>query len=136
MAVRSNDYLATEVSKNPKRFGAFASLSMHNPSEAASEARRAIRELKMVGIMVNDFQTTGDDHEGAIFYDQPEWDVFWETIQELDVPFYIPPRLTTPNVKNLFLKGRPWLAASAYFFSVGMARLLLSSPKFMLKGFS
>ncbi|KAI9833512.1 MAG: hypothetical protein M1819_003671 [Sarea resinae] len=121
LAIRSNDYLAAEIAKNPKRFGGFASLSMHDPHVAAEEAKRAIKELKLLGLIVNDFQSCGDDGEGAIFYDQPEWDAFWQTVQELDVPFYIHPRLTTPNVQSLFLKGRPWLGASAYFFSVGVS---------------
>lgn len=119
LAERANDYLAAEIAKNPTRFGGFASLSMHNPEIAAKEARRAVKTLGFQGVIVNDFQSTGEDGEGAIFYDQPEWDMFWEEIQALDVPFYMHPRLTTPYISNLFLKDRPWLRASAYFFSVG-----------------
>lgn len=122
LARESNDYLAAEVAKNPKRFGAFASLSMHEPVQAAEEARRAVRKLGCCGVIVNDFQSTneGGVGEGALFYDQPEWDVFWKEMEELDVPLYIHPRLTTPKVSELFLKGREWLQASAYMFSFGM----------------
>ncbi|QKX54955.1 uncharacterized protein TRUGW13939_02045 [Talaromyces rugulosus] len=118
LAKIANDYLAGEIRKNPDRFGGFGALSMHDPKSAALEARRAIKELGFHGLLVNDFQSTGNDGEGAIFYDQPEWDVFWKEVEELDVPLYIHPRLTTPAVTKLFLTGRPWLRGSTYFFRI------------------
>lgn len=119
LATKANDFLAAEVAKSPSRFGGFASLSMHDPATAASEARRAIKDLGLHGIILNDFQTIGDDKQGVIFYDQPEWDTFWAEIEALDVPVYIHPRPTTPYVNELFLSGRPWLKTSAFFFAVG-----------------
>ncbi|OBT54912.1 hypothetical protein VE04_04926 [Pseudogymnoascus sp. 24MN13] len=104
LAERANNYLAGEIGKNPARFGGFAALSMHDPKSAALEARRAIKELGFHGLLVNDFQSTGADGEGAIFYDQPEWDIFWE---------------------ELFLDGRPWLRGATYFFSVGVSLHIL-----------
>ncbi|KAL2829516.1 hypothetical protein BDW59DRAFT_178468 [Aspergillus cavernicola] len=121
LAKKANNYLANEIHKAPSRFGGFAALSMHNPQAAAREARRAVKELGFHGLLVNDFQTAGNDHEGAIFYDQPEWDVFWEEVQALDVPLYIHPGLTTPAVTKLFLAGWPALRGSSYFFSVGVS---------------
>src|SRR5205085_2264277 len=64
MARDANDYLAAEVKKNPKRFGALAALSMHNAQDAATELRRAVKELGMFGGLVNDFQSTGKEGEG------------------------------------------------------------------------
>jgi 2,3-dihydroxybenzoate decarboxylase len=64
------------------RFAAFAALSMHNPVEAAEELKRAVKELGLVGAILNDFQQA--DNEKMIFYDQPEYDPFWATVQELD----------------------------------------------------
>ena len=119
LAQKANDYLAKEIEKNPSRFAGFASLSMHNPTTAATEARRAIKELGMIGIIVNDFQTVSEDGEQVVFYDQPEWDVFWQEIVDLDVPIYFHPRLTTPDVLQKFLSGRPSLRGSPYFFAVG-----------------
>ncbi|KAJ5468483.1 hypothetical protein N7475_006235 [Penicillium sp. IBT 31633x] len=121
LAERANDYLADSIRQNPSRFGGFGALSMHDPQSAALEARRAIKELGFHGLLVNDFQTTGADGEGAIFYDQPEWDVFWREIEELDVPLYIHPRPTAPAATEIFLTGRPWLRGSTYFFSVGVS---------------
>ncbi|KAF7557098.1 hypothetical protein G7Z17_g910 [Cylindrodendrum hubeiense] len=121
LARRANDFLAGEVEKNPSSFAGLASLSMHDPETAAFEARRAVKSLGLVGIIVNDFQTVSADGEQIIFYDQPEWDFFWKEITELDVPVYIHPRLTTPDISKKFLDGRPGLRGSAYFFSVGVS---------------
>lgn len=51
LARRANDYMAEQVKKNPKRFSGFASLSMHDPKQAAEELRRAVNELGLVGAM-------------------------------------------------------------------------------------
>lgn len=97
MAREANDYLSGEVKKNPKRFGALAALSMHDPEEAARELERAVEELGMFGGLVNDFQSTGENGEGKEYYDTPKYDPFWETVQELDVPIYFHPRYRIPQ---------------------------------------
>jgi 2,3-dihydroxybenzoate decarboxylase len=101
---------------------------MHDPAEAAEEARRAVNQLNCVGIIVNDFQQYVDS-KGTLqmrFYDQPEYDVFWKTCsEELKVPVYIHPRLALPQHIEGFLAGRKWLAASAYYFAHGVSLHLL-----------
>ncbi|KAG4443636.1 hypothetical protein IFR05_000913 [Cadophora sp. M221] len=92
MATVANDYLSAEVKKNPKRFGALAALSMHDPVQAAAELRRAVKELGMFGGLVNDFQSFGDDGEEKEYFDTAKYDPFWEAVQELDVPIYFHPR--------------------------------------------
>jgi 2,3-dihydroxybenzoate decarboxylase len=124
LAKRSNDYLAAEVKKDPSHFGGFASLSMHDPETALREARRAIIELGLQGIILNDFQNIGEDKEDILFYDQPKWDPFWAEIEALGVPLYIHPRLTTPNVRKALLRGREELTGSPFFFGVGGSLLL------------
>jgi len=88
-----NDWIAAEVKKNPKRFGAFCSLCMLRPVEAAKELRRAVKELGLVGAILNDWQASGDDENGIILYDTPDFDPFWEAVQELDVPVYFHPKV-------------------------------------------
>jgi 2,3-dihydroxybenzoate decarboxylase len=88
----ANDYLAGEVKKNPKRFGAVAALSMHNAHDAANELMRAVKELGMFGALVNDFQSKGAEAEEKVYFDTPDFDPFWQTVQELDVPVYFHPR--------------------------------------------
>jgi len=41
-----------------------------------------------------------------LFYDQPEYDVFWKTVQDLDVPVYMHPRLASPTVFKQIWAGR------------------------------
>ncbi|KAH7159473.1 hypothetical protein B0J13DRAFT_580747 [Dactylonectria estremocensis] len=92
LAVISNNWLAREVARNPRRFGGLAALSMHDASEAATELRRAVKELGMFGAMLNDFQSVDPNGSGAKYYDSPEYHVFWKTVEELDVPVYMHPR--------------------------------------------
>ena len=93
MARVCNDWIAEEVKKNPKRFGAFCSLSMHRPAQAAQELRRAVKELGLVGAILNDWQATGEDGNGILLYDTPDFDPFWEAVQELKVPVYFHPKV-------------------------------------------
>lgn len=53
---------------------------------------------------------TGPDSQGKmLYYDHPSYDVLWETLQELDVPVYMHPRLHHGE----FYKKRPWVGISA-----------------------
>ena len=54
LAKRANDYMADIVSKNPTRFQGYASVSMHDPTEAAQELTRAVKKLGLKGCMLND----------------------------------------------------------------------------------
>lgn len=51
LAVNVNNQLAATISNNTERFGGFASLSMHNATEAAQELRRTVKELGFLGMM-------------------------------------------------------------------------------------
>jgi 2,3-dihydroxybenzoate decarboxylase len=93
----ANDYLAEEVKKNSKRFGAVAALSMHSAQDAAEELRRAVKGLGMFGAMINDFQSKGPNAEEKVYFDTPDYDPFWQTVQELDVPIYFHPRYAIPQ---------------------------------------
>ncbi|KAK3349140.1 hypothetical protein B0T25DRAFT_582142 [Lasiosphaeria hispida] len=101
LAADANDWLAAQVSQNPARFGGFASVSMHNAEDAAVEAQRAVTELGMFGVMLNDYQLAsgGGDVEGKKYYDAAEYRPFWQTIEELGVPVYMHPRY--PQAKDL-----------------------------------
>lgn len=66
-------------------YTAFAALSMHNPQQAADELERCVKEFGFLGSLVNDNQRSGPGGDTPIFYDGPEWDVFWKKCEELDV---------------------------------------------------
>ena len=78
----ANDALSSEIMKNPKRFAGLISLSMHNPLQAAAELRRCWKDLKgFVGVILNDFQSSGPDGNTMLFYDDPCYDTFWKTAE-------------------------------------------------------
>ncbi len=83
--IAANDKLAAACKKNPKRLAAFACLPMQDPSAAADELSRAVKELNFVGALINN---TADD--GSFYDDEKFWPVF-ERAVELDVPVYIHP---------------------------------------------
>lgn len=121
LAVEINDYVAEQIRGYPDRLGAFATLSMHNPQEAADELRRCITKYGFKGALVNDTQRAGSDGEGMIFYDQPEWDVFWKTVVELEVPFYLHPRNPTGIIFEKLWKDRQWLIGPPLSFAQGVS---------------
>lgn len=50
--------------------------SMHGPLQAARQLCRAVKELGLMGAIINDFQSAGPDGEIMLMYDQPEYDPF------------------------------------------------------------
>jgi 2,3-dihydroxybenzoate decarboxylase len=61
---------------------------MHDPKQAAQELKRAVTELGLLGCMLNDFQEA-ENGTKMLWYDQPEYDPFWEMVQELDGTFFV-----------------------------------------------
>jgi len=124
LARLANDRLGEEVEKNPKRFAALASVSMHDPVQAGEELRRCFGDRKkgFVGVILNDYQSAGADKNTMIFYDGEKYDAFWKVADELECPVYLHPREATPLVFEQMWKERPWLAYSAlgYAHRVGM----------------
>ncbi|MDW3204344.1 MAG: amidohydrolase family protein [Alphaproteobacteria bacterium] len=83
-ARKSNDYLAERVAHHSGRLAGFAMLPMQSPEEAADELERCVRDLGFKGAMVN-------GHTDGVYYDDPKFDVVWDRVQSLDVPFYLHP---------------------------------------------
>lgn len=125
LAREVNDYVGETIKGREDRFGAFATLSMHDPKEAADELRRCVTEYGFKGALVNDTQRSGEDGEGYIFYDQANWDVFWSTCTELDVPFYLHPRNPTGIVFEKLWADRKWLVGPPLSFAQGVSLHLL-----------
>ncbi len=87
---------------------------MHDPAQAASELRRCMTEKKgFVGAILNDFQSAGEDGQEMLFFDQPEYDVFWAAAAELGAPVYMHPRPSNESIHALLWSGRPCLDFSA-----------------------
>ena len=116
VARKANDRMAEAVAKHPKRYAAFAALPMHDAELASAELRRAVEELGFKGCMVNGFQQVGHA-DNVKYYDLPEYRPFWATVAELDVPFYLHPRMQIPSRAQNY-EGHPWLMSSPWGFAV------------------
>ncbi|MDH4072361.1 MAG: amidohydrolase family protein [Gammaproteobacteria bacterium] len=116
VARKGNDRAAAAVQKYPQRYAAFAALPMHYPDAAAAELRRCVQELGFRGCMINGFQQVGDP-DNVKYYDLPEYRSFWATVAELDVPFYLHPRMQIPSQARNY-DGHPWLMSAPWGFAV------------------
>lgn len=105
----------------PTKLTATSALSMHDPKTAADELRRCVKDYGFKGALVNDTQRTDESGDSMIFYDGPEWDVFWATVQELDVPFYLHPRDPTGVFYNKLWAARKWLVGPPLSFAQGVS---------------
>ncbi|TFK69210.1 amidohydrolase 2 [Pluteus cervinus] len=124
-AVQLNNILAQSISNSTDRFGAFAALAMQDPAVAAQELRRTVTELGFLGALVNDYQQSGPDGMTLLYYDQPEYDVFWETVTELDVPVYFHPRSNIPEIITLEYAHAIWLEGPAQEFAATLSTHIL-----------
>lgn len=116
VAKKANDRMAEAVAKHPDHYAAFAALPMHDPDAAAQELTRCVRDLGFKGCMVNGFQQV-DDADNVKYYDFPEYKSFWATVSELDVPFYLHPRMQIPSRAQNY-DGHPWLMSAPWGFAV------------------
>lgn len=114
-AQRSNDYLAERIAKYPKRLKGFAALPLQDPQAAAQELTRCVKELGFCGALVAGFSQIGET-DSAVFYDLPQYRPFWATVQQLDVPFYLHPRVPLAT-RSQGYEGHPWLLSGAWGFA-------------------
>ena len=84
LARRANDLLAREVQKRPRRYAGFAHVAMQDVGAAADELQRAIKDLGFKGALIN-------GQTGGHYLDEDRYLLFWERVQELDVPVYLHP---------------------------------------------
>lgn len=79
-----NDGLAALAGKHPGRLVATAQLPVQDLAASVAEARRAVRELGMVGVYV-------DTDPAGRTLDDPELDPLYEALVDLDVPLFVHP---------------------------------------------
>jgi 2,3-dihydroxybenzoate decarboxylase len=115
-AQKANDLMAAAVARHPGRYAALAALPMHDAKAAAAELTRCVRRHGFKGAMVNGFQQVGHADD-VRYFDQPEYADFWATVAELDVPFYLHPRMQIPSRAQNYA-GHPWLMSAPWGFAV------------------
>ncbi len=108
-----NDFLASQVSKHPNRFGGFASVALHDPTAAVKELERAVNQLGFKGVMINGYSNVDNAHTGE-YLDEEKFLPFWEAVAALDVPAYLHPR---PALDQRIYKGHNELLGATWGFA-------------------
>jgi len=116
VAQKANERMAAAVAANPARYAALAALPMHDARIAGDELRRCVETLGFKGCMVNGFQQVGDA-DNVRYFDLPEYRDFWAVVSELDVPFYLHPRMQIASRAENY-EGHPWLMSAPWGFAV------------------
>lgn len=114
IARRSNDFMAEQIVRQPKRFAGLAALPMQTPELATRELTRCVRELGFCGALVNGFSQVADNASG-IYYDVKAYWPFWAEVERLDVPFYLHPRNPLPKDAAIY-EGHRWLLGPSWAF--------------------
>jgi 2,3-dihydroxybenzoate decarboxylase len=115
----ANDFLAEQIQKRPDRFAGLAALPMQDPEAAIIEVTRCIKALRFKGALVNGFSQV-NTMDSALYYDLPQYWPFWETLEKLDVPFYLHPRNPLQSQQRIY-EGHPWLLGPTWAFAVETA---------------
>ncbi|MDH3533046.1 MAG: amidohydrolase family protein, partial [Gammaproteobacteria bacterium] len=116
VARAANDRMAAAATKYPHRYRALAALPMQDPNAAGDELTRCVNELGFNGALVNGF-TQRDVPDSSIYYDIPEYRDFWQVVSDLDVPFYLHPRMQIAEQSRCY-EDHPWLRSSPWGFAV------------------
>jgi predicted TIM-barrel fold metal-dependent hydrolase len=96
----ANDRMAAATQAHPDRFAAFATLSLLDPSQAAKELERCVRQLGFKGVMLNG-TVKGE------FLDHSRFTPIFEAAQALDVPIYLHPAPPPKAVLDAYYSGLP-----------------------------
>ena len=84
LAIIANDTLAAAISRHPTRFAGLAAVAPQDPQAAAREIERAIKTLKLGGIIIN-------SHTHGEFLDDPKFWPIFEAAVACDAPVYLHP---------------------------------------------
>ncbi|WP_323092120.1 amidohydrolase family protein [Klebsiella variicola] len=126
----TNDFIVENyVKPNPDKFSAFATLALQNPEAAAEELERAVNKLGMKGALINGY-TNVKDSEHGLYLDDESMLVFWDKVNELNVPVYLHPREPLEGPARGIYTGYESLIGSAWGFAqetaVHAIRLMMS----------
>lgn len=112
LARKCNDFLAEKMAANPDRYGGLAHLAVQDPTEAANELERCVRDLNMSGAMING-QTNGS------YLDDDRYSPLWERAADLGAPIYIHPN-NPPEQVHMY-SGHPELFGPVWSWTVETA---------------
>ena len=98
LARQANDAVVAAVTQHPDRFRGFATLPMRDPSAAAAELERTVRDHSFVGALINGHVN------GRYLDDTFFWPVF-ESAETLGVPIYLHPTVPPQPVIDACYRG-------------------------------
>ena len=101
-AREANDRLAGAVRAHPDRFAGFATLPTADPAAAAGELDRAVRDLGLIGALVN--STLGSN---GVFLDDARFAPLLDRFERLDVPLYLHPAPPSNALREALYQGLP-----------------------------
>jgi len=117
-----NDKLAEIVNKYPKRFAAFSTLPWQEPTAAAAELERAVKDLGLRGIKVD------GTVQGEYLDNKKFWPIF-KKAEELETPIFIHPEEMSGHKLNPYL-DYPGLSGAGWGYAMDTgtqaARLIAS----------
>jgi 2,3-dihydroxybenzoate decarboxylase len=114
----ATEALAAVVAAHPDRYVGLAALGLQDPEAAAEELERCVTRLGFRGALANGYSSVGD-LDTAAYYDEPQYEVFWDRVARLGVPFYLHPRNPLPNSR--YYQGREELLGPTWAFTVETA---------------
>jgi 5-carboxyvanillate decarboxylase len=85
LAALVNDRLAEVIARHPGRFAGLAAIAPQAPEAAAAEIERAMRDLRLNGVIINSHT------RNEYLDDEKYWPIF-EAAEDLGAPVYIHPR--------------------------------------------
>lgn len=97
---QANHQLAEAVKARPTRLAGFAFLPMADPTAAADELERCIKELGFVGALI-------PNHAAGAYYDDATYEPFWQRAQQLNVPIYLHPTPASAAQRQYFTGNYP-----------------------------
>jgi 5-carboxyvanillate decarboxylase len=115
IAITANDRLAEVVKKNPKRFTGLASFAPQDPNRAAKEIERAMKQLKLNGVIVNSYT---NDKDGTPEYldNRKFWPIF-EAATACNAAIYIHPR-NMPDACSFMTRADVTLTSALWGFQM------------------
>jgi aminocarboxymuconate-semialdehyde decarboxylase len=99
IARECNDEIAEMTNEYPDRLSGLANVPMQDMNAAIAEMERAVTELRLKGVMIN-------DHVNGVTFDDPRFYPFWKAAAELNAFILIHqsrPTLVTPRLNRYHL---------------------------------
>ena len=121
IATLGNDRLAAAIARHPDRYAGLATIAPQDPKRAVREMERAIKKLKLGGVMIN-------SHTNGEYLDESKYWPILEAAAGLGVPIYIHPRSPSPAMAQPYRKYHLEHAIWGYAVETGLhaVRLIMS----------